>query len=109
MDFFDHQERARRRTSLLVFYFLAAVVMIVVVLNVVAAAALAQARGYEPGESNTPPAQLFVWDPETVWWVSAIAVLIIAGGTFFRWLSLRSGGRAVAETPVRTKSSSTNH
>jgi len=97
MDFFENQERARKRTSLLVFYFLAAVIMIVVVLNIVAAAGLAQQRGYTPGDTYKPPAELFIWDPEVIWWVSALTLLVIGAGTFFRWLSLRSGGRAVAE------------
>ena len=97
MDFFEHQERARKRTTLLVFYFLAAVILIVLVLNVVVAVAAAQVRAHQEGMSYPDGVALPSWDPELAWWTSAATLFIIGMGTLFRWLSLRSGGQAVAE------------
>jgi Zn-dependent protease with chaperone function len=97
MDFFENQERARRRTSLLVFYFLAAVLLIVVVINVVAAFGVAQARAHAGGTAYSGTLAPFQFDPEVAWWATGLTIAIIGGGTLVRWLSLRSGGRAVAE------------
>ena len=99
MDFFEHQAAARRRTSLLVAYFVVAVVLIVAALNVAAAALGAWIRPefveyvYSPDRSRV----LFRWDAEVAAWTTGLTLLVILGGTLYRWLTLRSGGRAVAE------------
>ncbi len=99
MDFFEHQAVARRRTCLLVAYFVVAVVLIVAALNVVAAALGAWIRPefvehvYSPDRARV----LFRWDAEVAAWTTGLTLLVILGGTLYRWLTLRSGGRAVAE------------
>ena len=99
MDFFEHQAAARRRTTLLVFYFVVAVVLIVAALNAAAAAGAAWARPefvesmYSPDRSRV----LFRWRADVAAWTTGLTLLVIAGGTLYRWLTLRSGGRAVAE------------
>ena len=101
MDFFARQDSARRRTTLLVFYFFVAVALIVVALNVVVAFGLAQTG---PGrrhdrhqlESAGPRPTAFAWRADSIAWTTGITLLVIAGGTLFRMLSLRGGGRSVA-------------
>jgi Zn-dependent protease with chaperone function len=95
MDFFEHQAAARRRTTLLVFYFVVAVVLIVAALNVAAAALTAYIEPARAHFYDTPP--LLIWDAEVAAWTTGLTLLVILGGTLYRWLTLRSGGRAVAE------------
>jgi Zn-dependent protease with chaperone function len=97
MDFFEHQDRARRRSRLLVFYFACAVVLIVLVINLVVALVLGQTAHYEEFAAGRPLGSALRWDPGAIATVTVITLLVIAAGSFFRWLSLRSGGRAVAE------------
>ncbi len=106
MDFFEHQASARRRTTLLVFYFVVAVVLIVAALNLVVAFGLGyvakpdrrhRSSSYYQVEAPSPHTATFVWRADTVAWTTGLILLVIAGGTFYRWLSLRGGGRAVAE------------
>ena len=99
MDFFEHQAAARRRTTLLVFYFVVAVVLIVAALNVAAAAisAWAEPRIAEHLYASDRPRALFLWRADVAAWTTGLTLLVIAGGTLYRWLTLRTGGRAVAE------------
>lgn len=84
MNFFDHQRAAKGTTLKLVFLFAAAVVALVA--GVDAAAALAM--GYKGADPSSILAVVIV--------VSAVTLLIIAGGMLFKTLSLRQGGSAVA-------------
>jgi Zn-dependent protease with chaperone function len=99
VDFFEHQAAARRRTSLLVFYFVVAVVLIVAALNLAAAAIGAWVQPefveyvYSPDRSRA----LFLWRADVAVWTTVLTLLVILGGTLYRWLTLRTGGRAVAE------------
>ncbi len=97
MDFFARQDHARRRTTLLVLYFVVAVVLIVAGLNLGAAFLSAQ---FPPAEARAigpeGPRVLFLWRLDVAAWTTVVTLAIIAGGTFYRWLSLREGGRAVA-------------
>ena len=103
MDFFAQQDHARRRTTLLVFYFAVAVVLIVATLNGAVAFGLAQAEGsrihrhsgYDVESSES--LRMFQWRTDAIAWTTVLTLAIIGGGTFYRWLTLRGGGRAVAE------------
>ena len=107
MDFFAQQDSARRRTTLLVFYFVVAVVLIVAALNLAVAAATAQTDGrsihrdrsghyaYQVEAVRAPA--LLHWRLDVIAWTTGLTLLVISGGTLYRWLSLRGGGRAVAE------------
>jgi Zn-dependent protease with chaperone function len=99
VDFFEHQAAARRRTTLLVFYFVVAVVLIVAALNLAAAAlsAWAEPRFVEHLYYADSSRSLFLWRADVAVWTTAVTLAIIAGGTLYRWLTLRTGGRAVAE------------
>jgi Zn-dependent protease with chaperone function len=96
VDFFEHQAAARRRTSLLVFYFAVAVVLIVAALNVVAAAGNSWFASRTGGHRYDEPS-LLLWRADIAAWTTALTLLVILGGTLYRWLTLRTGGRAVAE------------
>ncbi len=107
MDFFENQAAARRRTTLLVFYFVVAVGLIVVALNFAAAYGYGQFAGTKIQRDRhnhftytiEPPAtpSTFLWRLDHIAWTTGLTLLVIGGGTFYRWLSLRGGGRAVAQ------------
>jgi Zn-dependent protease with chaperone function/uncharacterized tellurite resistance protein B-like protein len=92
MNFFDHQRAAKGTTLKLVVLFAAAVVAMVAGIDAVVAIAM----GYKRAD---PSAIIGV-----VIMVTAITLLLIAGRMFFKMLSLRQGGAAVAAslgaTPV---------
>jgi Zn-dependent protease with chaperone function len=92
MDFFQAQESARRRSGLLVFYFVCAVVFIVVAIYAVAL--FASGRLGEAG----PETSASLWQPDVFAFSTLGTLLIVAGGSVFKTLSLRSGGSAVAKS-----------
>ena len=111
MDFFSHQDQARKQTGRLVLLFTLAVVSIVVLLNLLVGTALwfvnrHTLEGYQryvsladnPGSGL--PAASDIWhlfNPQQWLTLSAAVVLVIGLASLFKWVSLRSGGRAVAE------------
>jgi Zn-dependent protease with chaperone function len=82
VNFFERQRVARGTTVRLVALFIAAVLAIIVLVDVVVLVV-------------TRPPNLASVVPLLVG-VSAVTILIIAGGTFFKLLALRAGGSAVA-------------
>jgi Zn-dependent protease with chaperone function len=95
MDFFAAQDRARRKTWQLVVLFALAVIGLIVTTNVLVAAVAAYSTtaGVANGFTATLAAQ-----PVRVWaWISCLVVGVIAGASFVKYLSLRSGGRAIVE------------
>jgi len=90
MNFFKRQAEARRYTALLVLYLLIAVTLIVVAVNAVVYFAVAA------GSPQSP--ELSSWKDQPWWAVITVGtLLVIAVGTLVRYLTLRGGGRAVAE------------
>ena len=90
MNFFQQQHRARRHTVWLVLYFLLAVVLIVLAINAVVYALLQY--------TGTGVAAQLGGDRQPLWfWVSGMALVLIGGGSLFRFILLRDGGEAVAE------------
>ncbi len=87
MNFFEAQDRARRRTKWLVVYFIGAIVSIVVVgyLGVFSGLRLG---GY----------RIELWQPDLFGGVAGVTLILILGGTAYKWAQLRQGGRAVAES-----------
>ena len=95
MDFFAAQDRARRKTWQLVTLFTIAIVGLILATNVLVAIAVAfsTTTGIARGVGQTLRDQ----SAET-WWLISFAVLIcIAGASLYKYLALRSGGRAVVE------------
>ena len=84
MNFFDHQRAAKGTTLKLVFLFVVAVVAMVAVIDAAAALAMTYKRA-------DPSATLAV-----VIGVTAVTLLIIAGGMITKTIALRQGGAAVA-------------
>jgi Zn-dependent protease with chaperone function len=89
MNFFDHQRAAKGTTLKLVLLFSTAVVALVAAIDSAAVIAL-QFVGSE--YQSTDPYQTLA----VVIVVTAITLLVIAGGMLFKTLSLRQGGAAVA-------------
>jgi len=95
-DFFEQQDLARRHTSRLVFAFALAVVAIVALLYAFAVAVV----GYQGVDRalGTPTWNLAWWSPELLLQVGVATLLVVGGGSLFKILQLRGGGRAVAES-----------
>lgn len=87
MNFFETQDRARRRTKWLVVYFICAVISIV----------LAVYFGVIFGTTLISGAKLEPWDPGLFLFIAGVTVLLILGGTAYKFAQLRQGGKVVAE------------
>ena len=90
MNFFKRQAEARRYTTRLVFYLLVAVALILTAVNAIVYV------GVKAGSAES--LDLSTW-MDMPWWliVTAGTLLAILVGSLVRFLTLRSGGRAVAE------------
>lgn len=89
MNFFQAQDQARSKTRLLTFLFVAAVMSLVVLTNLLAAIAMGVGIG---------PETIAAQPPETWLLISAGVVGVIAVASLFKFLTLRGGGRVVAES-----------
>jgi Zn-dependent protease with chaperone function len=91
MNFFESQDAARRSTRSLVALFVLAVAAIV--LSIWLALGLAATAAAAKMETTLP------WNPwslESLGWVAAVTLVIVASGSFYKTLALRTGGPAVA-------------
>lgn len=86
MNFFEAQDQARRRTKWLVAYFVCAVISIVVSVYFGVAFAMKLAGSRQE-----------LWDPGLFSFVAGATLFLILGGTAYKSIDLRRGGRAVAE------------
>jgi len=95
MDFFEAQDRARRKTWQLIVLFAIAIVGLIVATNVLVAIVVAFST--TPGMARGASAALND-QPAQTWVVISLGVLIcVAGASLYKYLALRSGGRAVVE------------
>ena len=95
-DFFQRQDVARRNTTLLVFLFAAAVLAIIVSVDLLLAVLL----GYFSPDTRTGVLELaapLAVDPRVVATAVGSTLLVVMGGTTYKLLELRGGGRVVAE------------
>jgi Zn-dependent protease with chaperone function len=101
MNFFQAQDQARGKTRLLIFLFIAAVASLVVLTNLLAAMAMGFSLGPEALAAQPPQIWLLI---------STGVVGVIAIASLFKFLTLRGGGRVVAESlggqPVRQNTES---
>ncbi|TKR54786.1 hypothetical protein D7I39_12800 [Allopusillimonas ginsengisoli] len=102
MNFFEQQERAKRNTSKLVVLMCLAVISLVAISSVAVAAILALLGQRDP---NTPfmPGNWFtqtiaLLDWQLVGTISVLVIGVVVAGSLFKYLQLRSGGQAVAES-----------
>src|SRR6478736_6206371 len=84
MNFFDHQRAAKGTTAKLVFLFAAAVLAMVAGID----AAVAIVMGYKRFDPSAILGAVIA--------VTAVTLVLIAGRMFFKMLSLRQGGAAIA-------------
>ncbi len=92
MNFFQAQDAAKRKTWRLVAMFAAALVSLIVLTNLLFALLLG--FGGSPGGVTQTLTQI----PATQWgWISFAVVGVVALASLFRYLSLQSGGRTIAE------------
>ncbi|MFC3113946.1 M48 family metallopeptidase [Cellvibrio fontiphilus] len=101
MNFFEHQDRARRKTKQLI-ALLALAVLALVSITTFAAAALVYFSGnaspwiYEQPHS-TWNGVLHAFSVQTFFWIALAVTSVVFLGSFFRFMQLGSGGRAIAE------------
>jgi Zn-dependent protease with chaperone function/uncharacterized tellurite resistance protein B-like protein len=98
MNFFEHQDRARRNTRYLVLLLVAAVFSLIVITTLLFAM-----LAYW-GQDHYGQAPLSHWqgilhalNPSTFLWISLGISCVVLFGSFFRFVQLRGGGKAVAE------------
>ena len=89
MNFFQAQEQARSKTRLLTLLFFAAVVSLVILTNLLAAMAMGIGLG---------PEMLAAQPPQTWLFISCGVVGVITVASLFKFLTLRGGGRVIAES-----------
>ena len=90
MTFYESQHKARRKTGVLFGYFLLAVLCIVIAVNTVVYLTLVMSDA----TGMMTPRQ---WLMSPLGWGTALLTLaVIAGGSFIRYLKIKSGGDAVA-------------
>jgi Zn-dependent protease with chaperone function len=95
MDFFAAQDRARRKTVQLVLLFAIAIAGLIVATNVLVALVVAFSSTVGVAQGVGPTIQQ---QPAQTWAVISLGVLIcVAGASLYKYLALRSGGRAIAE------------
>jgi Zn-dependent protease with chaperone function/uncharacterized tellurite resistance protein B-like protein len=93
MNFFEHQEAARRRTGLLIAYYIFAVTLIILAIYGVTAFLLLRDNVLSPDGIIQWP---LLWNPVIFLSVAGALLVLIAGGTVFKIVSLSSGGESVA-------------
>ncbi len=98
MNFFEHQDRARRNTRYLILLLIAAVFSLVIITTLLFAT-----LAYF-GEENRSETTQTVWQgiihsisPVTFLWIALGVSIVVLLGSLFRFVQLRSGGKAVAE------------
>jgi len=92
MDFFSYQDEARRNTTYLVLLFLGGVLLTVVSLYVAIVLILSYTGVWVPAGPGG------FWSPTLLLGVVGLTGMILAFGSGSRWLALRQGGAAVAES-----------
>lgn len=90
MTFYESQHKARRKTGVLFGYFLLAVICIVIAVNAVVYLTLVMSDAMGV-------ISLAQWLSSPLGWGTALITLaVIAGGSFVRYLKIKSGGDAIA-------------
>ena len=89
MNFFQAQDQARGKTRLLIFLFVAAVVSLLALTNLLVAVGMGFALGPDAVAAQPPELWLLI---------SASVVGVIAVASLFKFLTLRGGGRVIAES-----------
>ena len=93
MNFFKAQDQAKSKTKQLTFFFVAALVSLLIMANLLVAIMLS----FENPESNF--AQTIAQTPPETWFFISFGVGgVVAVASLFKYLTLRGGGKAVAES-----------
>ncbi|MBW4521439.1 MAG: M48 family metallopeptidase [Scytolyngbya sp. HA4215-MV1] len=88
MNFFEHQDQARKNTQWLVALFALSVVCIIVAIYIVALIAFGQSHRW---------AGMALWQPQIFWTIAIPTLLVIAAGSGYKLLTLRQGGKVIAQ------------
>jgi Zn-dependent protease with chaperone function len=102
MNFFEHQDRAKRKTKQLVFLLALAITSLIAITVFFFAAFI-----YFTGNDSTDAygnREIGFWEgishalpPGAILWIAISISIVVLLGSFFRFLQLQSGGRAIAE------------
>ena len=94
MNFFQEQERARRHTLLLVGIFALAVLTLIVITIVFLTGLILYSNGVTFDEFMVHPSSYI--EPKTIYEVVVSVILVVGGGSLYKYYSLSSGGKVVA-------------
>jgi Zn-dependent protease with chaperone function len=96
MDFFGAQDQARRNTWRLALLFTVAVACLILLTNLLVAIVLAFTTNH--GQVTDLGSLLRSLPPESWFWISTAVVGLVALASGYKYLQVRGGGRAVAES-----------
>jgi len=96
MDFFAAQDEARRKTRWLIVLFVLAILSLVVLTNLFIMLFAEYSTDYYV-QGHTPTTFWDHFDWERFFWIGLGVTMVVLAGSLIRTLSLRAGGRAVAE------------
>lgn len=99
MNFFEHQDRARRNTRYLILLLVAAVLSLVAITTLFFATFAYLSNGQHQSEPPITHWQgiMQALKPEMFLWIAVGVGFVVVLGSFFRFVQLRGGGKAVAE------------
>ncbi|MBM4311536.1 MAG: M48 family metallopeptidase [Deltaproteobacteria bacterium] len=93
MNFFEHQDRSRTRTRRLIVLFALGVAAIIAAVYAAVVIIMGFSSAAEPGSAR------MVWyNPGLFAWVALACLTVISCGSLIKWIALRQGGPAVAES-----------
>ena len=99
MDFFEAQDSARKKTWQLALLFGAAVVLLIVMTNVLVAGAYLLASGGTNEIANGGFGAFINSIPLDIWmWSSLGVIIVVTLASLYKYMMVRGGGRAVAES-----------
>ena len=104
MDFFEAQDNARKKTWQLGVLFGLAVVTLIAITNALVAGAYLLATGGLSSTRGNPNGSTSYWEllasiPFDIWlWVSLSVITVVALASIHKYMMIRGGGRAIAES-----------
>jgi len=99
VDFFEAQDNARKKTWQLALLFGTAVVLLIVMTNVLIALAYLFASGGQGRLEASSFSDLLASIPFDIWlWASLGVIIVVTLASLYKYMMIRGGGRAVAES-----------
>jgi len=99
VDFFEAQDNARKKTWQLALLFATAVIVLIAMTNALIAVAYLLASGGSGALANTSVSDILANIPFEIWmWASLGVLTVVTLASLYKYMMVRGGGRAVAES-----------